>query len=127
MPLLARPYVILRHDLADQTHWDLMLDLGEALATWQLKRDPATLADPAAGEAIPALRIADHRRAYLEYEGPVSNHRGHVTRVDSGTYEVIDHSPCGWIVRLNGTLLAGDFKLSATIPDKEGTFGRSDH
>jgi hypothetical protein len=127
MAQLARPYVILRHEQTDGTHWDLMLDLGEALATWQLKRDPASLVNPAAMAAIPALRIADHRRAYLEYEGPVSGNRGHVTRVDSGTYEVTSHSPCGWTIRLAGTLLAGEFKLSATIPDKEGTFGREDH
>lgn len=127
MAQLARAYVILRHEQLNGTHWDLMLDLGEALATWQLRSDPSGLADSAVEAKIPALRIADHRRAYLEYEGPVSSDRGHVTRVDSGTYEVINHSPCGWTVRLAGTLLAGNFKLSATIPDKEGTFGRGDH
>lgn len=30
-------------------------------------------------------RLEDHRRDYLEYEGPISNNRGQVKRVSSGT------------------------------------------
>lgn len=125
MPQPQRPYVILRHDLPAGAHWDLMLDLGEALATWQLARDPASLADPTSTDAIPACRIADHRRAYLDYEGPVSGHRGSVTRVEKGTYELIGHSPCGWTIRLTGALLVGEFKLTAVTPDAEGTLRRT--
>lgn len=32
--------------------------------------------------------IPPHRRAYLTYQGPVSNNRGHVKRITSGTCEV---------------------------------------
>jgi hypothetical protein len=102
-----------------------MLDLGEALATWQLTSDPAALADPALTDAIPARRIGDHRRAYLDYEGPVSGDRGSVTRIEKGTYELIGHFPCGWTLRLSGALLNGEFNLSATTPDTEGSFQRN--
>ncbi len=57
-----------------------MLEQGEVLLTWQLLRDPT---DPA-GYPIPARRIGDHRKAYLDYEGPVSGGRGMVTRVEDG-------------------------------------------
>lgn len=29
----------------------------------------------------------EHRRLYLDYEGPISGDRGSVRRVDAGTYE----------------------------------------
>jgi hypothetical protein len=41
---------------------------------------------PAAGTTIE--RIADHRRSYLDYEGPVSGNRGQVIRVESGVYSL---------------------------------------
>lgn len=36
------------------------------------------------GQSIHAERIADHRWAYLEYEGPISDNRGAVSRVAKG-------------------------------------------
>lgn len=32
-----------------------------------------------------AIRLPDHRRLYLDYEGPISDNRGHVRRVRAGT------------------------------------------
>ncbi len=40
-----------------------------------------------------AVRLADHRPAYLDYEGPVSRGRGDVTRVLSGTYATLGPKP----------------------------------
>lgn len=125
MPQSTRTYVILRHDVGGDSHWDLMLDLGTTLATWQLASDPAVLSDPASTTSISARRIGDHRRAYLTYEGPISGNRGSVTRVESGSYELSGHCPCGWTIRLKGQLLAGEFKLTAVTPDVEGAFQRS--
>lgn len=124
MPEPLRQYVILRHVVADGRHWDLMLEQGETLATWQLARDPAVLAPEDAGEIIPAKRIGDHRRAYLEYEGPVFGQRGHVTRVDKGTYELITRTPTERLVRLHGDLLRGLFRVAGEMPGVEGTLQR---
>jgi len=71
-------YVILEHDAADGRHWDFMLAGGEALATWALAERP-----DAAGP-VAARSLADHRVAYLDYEGPISGGRGSVTRWDQG-------------------------------------------
>jgi hypothetical protein len=38
-------------------------------------------------------RLADHRLAYLEYKGPLSGHRGTVTRCDRGFVEWLHESP----------------------------------
>jgi DNA polymerase Ligase (LigD) len=73
-------YVILEHD-HPFLHWDLMLEYGPALRTWRL------LAPPCPGKTVAAEAIGDHRRAYLDYEGPVSGGRGVVIRWDWGTFE----------------------------------------
>jgi hypothetical protein len=73
-------FVILEHD-HPFLHWDLMLEPGNVLRTWRLA------AAPAPGQCVAAEALGDHRRAYLDYEGPVSGNRGQVQRWDSGTYD----------------------------------------
>lgn len=124
MPENLRQYVILHHVLADGEHWDFMLDQGQALATWQLASDPASLAPADTQTAISARRIADHRRAYLDYEGPISRGRGTVTRVDRGIYELTRQTSSEWGIRLEGQLLSGDFRLTAIGDTDEGTLSR---
>ena len=72
-------YVILRHDGIDHPHFDLMFETapGSQLATWRSDVWPIT-------RPTPVERLPDHRAAYLDYEGPVSNNRGRVSRVESG-------------------------------------------
>ena len=80
--MAALRYVILRHDGVPEPHFDLMFETaeGSALATWRSPSWPPT------GEQQ-VEKLPDHRRDYLDYEGPVSNDRGRVARVESGTYE----------------------------------------
>lgn len=75
-------YVILHHTGWIEDHFDLMLetDAESPLLTWRLDHWP----DPTTITPLPP-----HRRAYLTYEGPVSNDRGAVKRVAEGEYEVI--------------------------------------
>ena len=79
-------FVILHHRLADSEHWDLMLEYGDILLTWQLPRVPT------GRESLPMLarRIADHRTDYLDYEGPVSGNRGMVNRIERGLAEILE-------------------------------------
>jgi hypothetical protein len=109
----AQRYVILHHKLADGEHWDLMLERGQVLATWQLSTPPV---DPAA-RPVQANRIGDHRKEYLDYEGPVSGDRGEVVRFDAGEYRAIECQPDRWVVELNGTVLKGPFLLTPD-PDR---------
>jgi hypothetical protein len=120
----VQQYAILHHVQADGHHWDFMLDRGEVLATWKLTSDPTSLAAGGVRGSVPARRIADHRRAYLTYEGPISRGRGHVTRIDSGTYELTRQDQTGWGIRLNGVLLRGEFWISPLDGDAEGTLQR---
>jgi hypothetical protein len=93
-------FVVLIHDYP-ALHWDLMLEKEAALRTWRLDRPP--------GEAgsIAAEPLADHRLAYLDYEGPVSGNRGTVRRFDRGDYGLIRETAARQEVKLEGTVLRG--------------------
>jgi hypothetical protein len=56
------------------------------LATWSLRELPAGWPGAAAdGSAeVDAVALADHRAAYLDYEGPISGDRGAVSRIAAG-------------------------------------------
>ena len=71
-------FVILTHDWPTP-HWDFLAESAGVLWAWRL------LAEPVAGEDIPAALGSPHRFFYLDYEGPVPGGRGSVTRWDAGT------------------------------------------
>jgi len=104
-------FVILHHKLDGGEHWDLMLEQGDILLTWQLLRDPM---DPAS-YPIPARRIGDHRKAYLDYEGPLTGNRGTVRRVDGGTVEFEQYTPQFCRFTLSGSRSRGTFLLRQAI------------
>ena len=102
-------FVILRHELppgSDRgSHFDLMLEVGGALRTWSLPELPAV------GKVFQAEALADHRLAYLDYEGPVSGNRGSVSRVEEGEYEVVEESGGLLTIQLAGKSLCGILRL----------------
>jgi len=103
-----RPFVIQRHQTRDGAHFDLMLDPGDGgpLATWSL----ATMPRPG-GPPIPARRLADHRRIYLTYEGPVSGDRGEVRIAAAGMHEILEREPDRILLRLDGPQVGGRYEL----------------
>jgi len=98
-------FVILRHDCPPgyqrPTHWDLMLECGDALRSWALPIEPS------AGASMTAEALADHRLAYLDYEGPLTHDRGAVARIDAGNYQIERESDAEIVLRLEGTRLVG--------------------
>jgi hypothetical protein len=69
----------------------------EPLISFRLPRELDTLA---IGESMAIERIADHRPAYLAYEGPISGGRGEVTRLTRGTLRASESTP-GWRVEIS--------------------------
>ncbi len=67
-------------------HFDLMLEQESRLATWAIDKLPEL------GETVSAIRLPDHRKKYLDYEGPISGDRGSVKRMMAGTYRVDQRS-----------------------------------
>jgi hypothetical protein len=86
-------FVILEHDWPTP-HFDLMLESGATLRTWRLQRLPTC------DQVNEALRIADHRLAYLRYEGPLSQGRGRVRQVQAGEYQDFHDTLDGFRVTL---------------------------
>ncbi len=112
---MPEEFVILRHSGYGPEHYDLMLQTGDVLATWQLAADPCGLAS---GQSLPAKRLTDHRMGYLAYEGPVSKDRGRVDRVEIGTVERTVEQPDRWVVDLAGAAMQGTFELQCEDPQR---------
>jgi hypothetical protein len=94
-------FVVLEHD-HPHLHWDLMLEAGETLRSWRLAQPLST------EQNVAAVAIGDHRRVYLDYEGPVSGGRGKVKRFDAGAFDWIENGDAKVVVRLDGVRLRGE-------------------
>jgi hypothetical protein len=122
-------FVLLYHrcprDYVRPSHWDLMLESGDMLRTWALAQLPqewraahtrtsnedCECSPLAAGNEVEATQLADHRRAFLDFEGDLSGQRGRVMRVAAGTYRVQGEAP-DWITcELEGNPVVGAFRL----------------
>jgi len=102
-------FVIILHTGCGPEHYDLMLEAGESLATWQLHADCLGLRP---GDSLTARKLPDHRLAYLSYQGPVSGGRGQVRSIRTGTYETLDRGPDRLVVRLNWPGASAAFELA---------------
>jgi hypothetical protein len=118
-----------------------MLEVDEVLHTWALGELPrewhaAQLAtsstDPtcaalADSNAVVAEQLGHHRKAYLEYEGPVSGDRGRVHRIDRGTYRDRAKPPGFWSLELEGTIVHGNITLEKDSAKPDGWFLRCEN
>jgi len=66
---------------------------------------------------VTATALPDHRKEYLEYEGPVSGNRGSVKRVDQGKFELIEESEGDWVVHLCGDVNQCTLRLKRASGD----------
>jgi hypothetical protein len=91
----ALRYVVLHHEGIAEPHYDLMFETspGSELTTWRGTEWPIH-------HASALTKLADHRRAYLDYEGPLSDDRGFVKRISAGTFLLANN---------NTGLFAGEF------------------
>jgi hypothetical protein len=113
-------FVVQVHSGYGPVHYDLMIRHGPALATWQLPLPPWEVTSD---RPIPANRLADHRLAYLSYEGPVSGGRGSVAIAERGTCQVLAANDSQWLIRLEGRSLRGEYCLRQTgTADDQWTF-----
>jgi hypothetical protein len=103
-------FVVLLHEMPPgsgrETHFDLMLEHQGVLRTWALENLPQDQ------HAVMGQRLADHRLAYLDYQGEVSGGRGTVARVDAGNYEMTHEGGEAIIIRVHGQKLIGTLTLT---------------
>lgn len=87
--------VLLLHQLPDgSSHLDWLMERPDSdrLISFRV-RDRIDSPSPACSvQRFKAEAMPDHRRAYLEYEGPVSGERGSVSRVAAGSVDWVERS-----------------------------------
>ncbi len=93
-----------------------MLEADGALRTWRL------LQSPNATEAVTAEPLPNHRLEYLDYEGPVSNNRGHVKQLDHGEFTLIRDTDAELAIQLLGKVLSGRATITFDAATQESTF-----
>ena len=106
-------FVILQHEVEGGEHWDLMLEYGNVLVTWRLAREPTDQASL----PIVAKRIFDHRKSFLDFEGPLRGGRGHVQRADAGTVKIAKFTDSECVFDLQGGRLSGSLRLGLSGED----------
>ena len=104
-------FAILIHD-HPFLHWDLLVEQVGVLRSWRLLESPERWLLAASPVALSAEAIADHRLAYLDYEGPVSRERGTVQRWDSGDVMWLEQTEGVVRLKLTGERLCGELTLS---------------
>jgi len=95
-------------------HWDLLFDQGETLQAWELPLDPFREYSQSAHSLSP------HRRHYLDYEGPLSDDRGTVTRVEAGEFVLIAESDARLEYEIAGQRLRGRIVIEQRAEVVEG-------
>lgn len=108
-------FAILQHDSPKGLHWDLLLESGTVLRTWSLPQPPQPNVEMIA-EALP-----DHRLAYLDYEGPISEGRGSVVAWDRGTFSIERQSDTELVVVLHGGKIDGRASI-VQVPGQSGRY-----
>jgi hypothetical protein len=93
------------------SHFDLMLEKNGLLTTFELFQLPIP------GERFPVRRLPEHRIDYLDYEGPVSGNRGHVSQWTAGHYLTAVESDSKWILELHSPRLSARIVLLRPTSD----------
>jgi len=104
-------YTISHHTSGPEAdHFDLFLQLDDALKSWRLQRTIFDIPQP-------AVRTEDHRTTYLDFEGPVSKNRGHVKIWDTGDYTADAWTDQRIVVALRGRKLKTRLRLERPRPE----------
>ena len=115
-----KKFVIQKHTIGPDAHWDFMLEQGESLQTYRLDKSPEQILHTPAN----AVKIFDHPLKFLAYEGSVNKGRARVNIVEAGTYQIINQQNNHIELELAGQTLKGKFTL-ATIENNNCQFGKN--
>jgi DNA ligase D-like protein (predicted 3'-phosphoesterase) len=113
-------YLIHEHH-ASHLHWDLRLEMDGVLKSWAVPKEPPT--DPSVKRL--AVLVEDHPLDYASFEGtiPEGNYgAGKVIIWDKGTYELIEKTDKGFVVKIKGKKLKGTYVLFKFKPPKNWLF-----
>ena len=104
---MERRFVVQEHTVTPgDVHFDLMIEDGDVLVTFQLEQPPW---GPQGRAPTRGRRSFDHRARYLDYEGPISGDRGAVRIWDRGQVDDVEGGPrdARYEARVRGDRVAG--------------------
>lgn len=123
----GRTYVVQKHD-ASRLHYDLRLQVGDALASWAVPKGPSR--DPSHKRL--AVHVEDHPVEYADFEGVIPQGQyggGTVMLWDEGEWAPEDADPARALERgrlsftLNGKRLRGRWTLTRIRATRAGDSG----
>jgi len=114
-------FVLSKHESKSDFHIDFFVDFGgESLLTWKIcdknfagfisndeKFFNFTESQIGIGDTffLNCQRIFDHRRKYLDFSGDLGDDRGRVTRIECGTWELLELNAHRLTIKTVGTRL----------------------
>jgi DNA ligase D-like protein (predicted 3'-phosphoesterase) len=113
-------YAIQRH-FATHLHHDLRLEMDGVLKSWAIPKNPML----AENKKILAVQVNDHPIFYGLWEGIISPGNygaGKVEVWDKGTFEILEKTDKGFVIRINGKKLKGIFVLFKFKPPNNWLF-----
>jgi DNA ligase D-like protein (predicted 3'-phosphoesterase) len=115
-------YLVHEHH-ASHLHWDLRLEMDGILKSWAVPKEP--LNDSSVKRL--AVLVEDHPLSYATFEGTIPEGQygaGTVKIWDKGTFELIEKTDKGFVIKINGKKLNGTFVLFKFKPPKNWLFFR---
>ena len=104
-------FSIAKHEMpansSRHSHFDLFLESEGTLMTWEL----TSLLTTQNNQVV--RRLANHRLVYLDFQGPLSDDRGTVKLVDTGSLEWVTLESERLISRINGQTTDGILTLTS--------------
>lgn len=113
-------FVVHEHH-ASHLHWDLRLEMEGVLKSWAIPKEPPL----ETGVKRLAVLVEDHPYNYKDFEGTIPEGQygaGTVKIWDKGTYELIEETDKGFVVKMNGKKLNGTYVLFKFKPPKNWLF-----
>jgi len=114
-------YVIQRH-FASHLHHDFRLEMDGVLKSWAIPKDPLLTLE---GKKLLAVEVEDHPLFYGLWQGMIPHDNygaGKVEVWDKGTYELIEKTDKGLVIKINGKKLKGTYVLFKFKPPNNWLF-----
>ncbi len=119
---LERPIYVIHEHWASHHHFDIRLEMDGVLKSWAVPKDPLLTLE---GKKILAVQVEDHPLEYAKFEGVIpegSYGAGTVKIWDKGTFELLEKTDKGFVVKINGKKLKGTYVLFKFKPPKNWLF-----
>jgi hypothetical protein len=103
---------VIHHHLAEKEHYDFMIETkeNEMLTTWRIALSDLDLLQK--GAEVKAQRIQNHKKFFLDYEGPLSSGKGSIIIFDSGFCKINLKAGNRFECEISGEIFKGIIRIT---------------